>query len=546
MIAFLVKVDNTPYESWQYTVSPNAVVAIITTVTKAALLGPISACLSQLKWNLLHNPSPLYSMQVIDQASRGPIGSLEVLLRGIFGFKTGKLTLIGAFLTVLALAVDPFAQQIMKFPSRTVSAQNGTAEVQSAIEFYSPQSLFGGELYPRLPPSILTSILSGISQTNRPLEPKCSSGFCKYPEFVTMATCSRCEDVTEQMSQACQAREDSDEEGPFKKTPIDCTYTSPDNFSLAVSLEQSARSSSGTEDSFTASFDYWTSRLRPKQPTLGIQKPIISFIAANYSTTMSWNRENALEPPYKPFMTECAMYYCEKKYAASFYKAGNQADLPSHISNTQQLVSNDKTPDGWQYNDDFVYFRPPDGGSLLEDMLYRIDLYSFQSLAATMEKFFNVTVENYVRSLAEREGSGTDPKDIVSTIFRTGNLTQILHSITTSLTDAIRADSRSEGAKGEALRVETYIDVRWPWIILPAIVIIGSIALLLGTVIASEQQRAVLWKASVLPLLSSQLVTTPGNELSSLRNVDQMQDLAMHTQVKLIQEKGPLKIIEER
>ena len=81
-------------------------------------------------------------MQAIDQASRGPLGSLEVLFRGMFGFKTGKLTLVGAFLTILALAADPFAQQILKFPSRTVPAQNGTAEVQTAIEYYSP-----GEMY---------------------------------------------------------------------------------------------------------------------------------------------------------------------------------------------------------------------------------------------------------------------------------------------------------------------------------------------------------------------------------------------------------------
>ena len=117
------------------------------------------------------------------------------------------------------------------------------------------------------------------------------------------------------------------------------------------------------------------------------------------------------------------MYCCEKKYAHSFYKARNQGDPPSHISNKQQLVPKEKTPDGWHYNSDFVYFGPPDGKDLFEDMLYRVDQNSFQSLVSTMKKFFNATVENFMGNIAEGQDSGTDPKDIVSTIFSTGNLT---------------------------------------------------------------------------------------------------------------------------
>jgi hypothetical protein len=37
------------------------------------------------------------------------------------------LASIGALITVLALAVDPFAQQVLVFPQRPVSMGNGTA-----------------------------------------------------------------------------------------------------------------------------------------------------------------------------------------------------------------------------------------------------------------------------------------------------------------------------------------------------------------------------------------------------------------------------------
>lgn len=69
---FLVKVNGSPCANWRYTASPNTVVSIIVTVTKAALLVPVSCCLGQLKWNLFQDSARLYDIQAIDQASRGP------------------------------------------------------------------------------------------------------------------------------------------------------------------------------------------------------------------------------------------------------------------------------------------------------------------------------------------------------------------------------------------------------------------------------------------------------------------------------------------
>jgi hypothetical protein len=108
LVASLVKI-NTPYATWQYTASPNTIVSIIITITKSAVLVSVSACLGQLKWNLSQNSAPLHHTQVIDDASRGPRGSLKFLLRGIFRSKTGSLTCVEAVLMILALVVDPFA-----------------------------------------------------------------------------------------------------------------------------------------------------------------------------------------------------------------------------------------------------------------------------------------------------------------------------------------------------------------------------------------------------------------------------------------------------
>lgn len=80
LMGFLGYVGGMSYAKWQYSVSPNAVVSIITTFMKASILVPLSACLGQLKWrqDAGEKPTPLYSFHVLDQANRGPWGAMEV------------------------------------------------------------------------------------------------------------------------------------------------------------------------------------------------------------------------------------------------------------------------------------------------------------------------------------------------------------------------------------------------------------------------------------------------------------------------------------
>ncbi|ODM23390.1 hypothetical protein SI65_00979 [Aspergillus cristatus] len=51
LIGFLAYVNDTSYANWQYSVSPNAVISIIVAAAKAAMLGLLTSCISQLKWN---------------------------------------------------------------------------------------------------------------------------------------------------------------------------------------------------------------------------------------------------------------------------------------------------------------------------------------------------------------------------------------------------------------------------------------------------------------------------------------------------------------
>ncbi|KAJ5520474.1 hypothetical protein N7463_000927 [Penicillium fimorum] len=550
LVAFLVTINNTPYATWKYTVSPNTIVSIIVTITKAAVLVAVSSCLGQLKWNLFQNPAPLYHIQVIDQASRGPWGSLEVLLRGIFGSKTGSLTYIGAFLTVLALAVDPFAQQILTFPPRTVTALNATAFAQASHQWYGTGDSDGSLTFLELPPILVTALLSGLLQTHTPLKPRCNASSCKFPEFITLGMCSKCKDTTSQTNQKCQVPEYAafwDKVHPaFRETPTNCSYQTASNFSFDFDGFQSTSywdSNSGLDgfqstnnDNVMFNMQHWSSRPRENNTIFDIQTPIVSLIEIDYTNPVFYTLSNATAPPTKPLVTECAVYFCERRYSASLYPPGTQNSRPMQVVDTQQLIATDVPKESRTKSSTIpVYFAPPDGSATLsKNPSYSMDHHTFNSFKPAMIRIFNNTTDL----------TQSDVLDL-TTFLRKGSLSQLLDSMSTSVTDVLRANRLGKPILGKAFRIETFIHIRWPWIILPVIVTLGSIALLLGTAIESKRRKAVLWKCMALPLLSSHLYTTPENETASVRSVDRMTDKWKKMRAVMVQEEGPLTFREK-
>jgi len=109
-------------------------ISVFATISKSALLVPVTACVSHLKWRHFESKAHmLKEMEVFDRSSRGPLGALELLM---YINLRAPVASIGAGIILLALAIDPFTQQILEFPVRTVPASvgNGSAAVQAAFQ----------------------------------------------------------------------------------------------------------------------------------------------------------------------------------------------------------------------------------------------------------------------------------------------------------------------------------------------------------------------------------------------------------------------------
>lgn len=87
----------------------------------------------------MKNPHPLADFQVYDNASRGPWGSINLLwaTRGKKNMATW-----GAFVTILALGMEPFVQAIIVYPQRQIGLEGkavfGTAQTyDSGADYFA-------------------------------------------------------------------------------------------------------------------------------------------------------------------------------------------------------------------------------------------------------------------------------------------------------------------------------------------------------------------------------------------------------------------------
>lgn len=123
----LLYISDKAVSSWPLPIEPNALIGIFSTLAKAALMTAVPACVSQLKWiHFAEVSKSLNDLQTFDEASRGPLGSL-LLIFALISRKgkssASRLVSLGCIITVMALAVEPFTQQIISYRQRMVVAE---------------------------------------------------------------------------------------------------------------------------------------------------------------------------------------------------------------------------------------------------------------------------------------------------------------------------------------------------------------------------------------------------------------------------------------
>lgn len=182
---------------WPYRLSINTVIAIFASVLKASAILVLSEGLSQLKWLWVKERRPLMHFVNFDSASRGPLGSLQ-LLRTVK--RENLIATTGAILIVISLAIDPFVQQLVRYHDCLQARDDLNATIPQAYLFSdSGPSADTGPLMMATP--LYRYFVRGLLTPNATkINFVCPTGNCTFDgPYHTLGYTAICEDITDQL-----------------------------------------------------------------------------------------------------------------------------------------------------------------------------------------------------------------------------------------------------------------------------------------------------------------------------------------------------------
>ena len=525
-----------------YGVNLNAIVSVLASASKSSLLCAVAATLGQLKWCWFKEDQRLQDLQAFDDASRGPGGSSTFLF-----LTKPSLASIGALVTVLALAFDPFVQQVIQYPTRTYEDSGSSAIAGKASIFdVNAETDFNEFLA-----SVNAGIWSDANQFDRTLP--CPSGNCRWPVFRSLEWCSKCVDATPYATLigAC---------GSEEADGICRVSFGHGNKEILYNTNQSIWSMTGDAIwtvNFTNEPDYlWRNpaTATPDYQFLGIRTPYLTFGYASLA-----NGTNVIEGSAMASRIilsraeECVLTPCTRDYEIEVVNGAPNVSVTSTNYGLFRYVN-------FHGNIERTCWQPDENEVIYSSRCDPNDPYWCISSNAQEYAFCpspiykDVLVKALTGKDYERFSNFTGnlqlnrhklPSDVLN-VVRAKGLDHVVGNLAASLT-SLAVKHGNETVKGAVERSETYVLVRWAWLALPISLEAMGVTLLLGTVLYTYRRKAPLWKESLLPLLYHGLEELIVREPTSVSNLYGMEQSAMMTVVRLAPSKVDGRtVLEER
>ncbi|KAK8236449.1 hypothetical protein IWZ00DRAFT_557810 [Phyllosticta capitalensis] len=203
LVAVLAIFNGHQQPNWPHPVSINTIIAVFTVAFKALLLKPVVEGLSQCKWLWFSRPKELSDLELFDQATRGPWGSTCLLFDSFIKSRRSYLTIFGALLTIVALAIDPLSQGIVRYFSCAKPSSDTVAQIPRTNNYTAVGGWWGTGSYELDAPmtvALYTGLLDPPNSSTVPIT--CPTGNCTFPaavggaSFSSISMCSSCRDIT--------------------------------------------------------------------------------------------------------------------------------------------------------------------------------------------------------------------------------------------------------------------------------------------------------------------------------------------------------------
>ncbi|KAF2143983.1 uncharacterized protein K452DRAFT_306628 [Aplosporella prunicola CBS 121167] len=543
VIGILIQTNGMALNNWAYSIQPNTLVSIFMTITKAALLVPISQSISQIKWiHFYGKPQRILDLQSFDDASRGPWGSLQFLI----GMKTRNLfASCGAFMTLAAMTLDPLAQQIVAYPSRQVPLVHGDAYV-NATQKLDFQGIAG------IQNSLDTETQGAVFQRtalNSSNLFRCTTSQCHWAEpFSTLGICSTCRDVLSEKQAYCSTVSDS-----YDLTKYACNYTISELSLPVFTIDNGTERYAWTKMLTAVESDEILrgnkSIIRPKRCLTLPEKDsrcLTSFIHyysefGNFDEVVLRRQDYTYSPLANYNIKECDIYWCAREYEDARVSNGSFSAV-LNTSHTLEEITNLNSTKEWEsfdshdalYLDEIMYLRLPE--DLKRNETFVIDIRQHNALAQLLSSIMRVN------QTANYSSSGVEQSDYFGIMIVNDNITRFIEEIAESLSNRIRYADSSYRVHGTAFRDETYISVRWKWAALPPALLLLTAFYLACAVLQNAKRGTALWKSSSLALLFHELEGWQKNELA-VKDMEDLQHAVADIRAQVGDESGGLKFV---
>lgn len=520
--------------NWPLGLTLNAYISNLSKIASAALLLPVSEALGQLKWSWFQggDSKKMWDFEIFDNASRGPWGSLLLLVRT----RGRSLAALGAAVTIFALALDPFFQQLVEYPNKwEIQKETGSLPIARGYMRSLPNTEYrnNNELLELDPDMLAVSnhyfysngtipvVLGTGIRAEVPLA--CPSSNCTWPEYETLGMCSKCTDASDLLEFKCLHKELDWAQLPDMDENDYAVYPNGTSCGWFLAAENPLLMTGYNVDRNTAhTGEILIYRTQPlydvnsRVPLAGINAKLnntrnpLSHVIIVSGKTVEDVQRNAT-----PIAHECLISWCAKQMTSTYSEGSFTENITKVVRNETQdqwpwIVSpifehGIKVALYYDYSED-VYLRGESGAQYFIDRqthLLTINLYD--DIFPSTYTLINSTNEDDARlHYKQYINQGIRTRNMPFNPFLYSNISAHLDNYANKMTNLMRSSlSRAEMISGTAYGKGTFVNVRWEWLTLPLVLLGLSLFFLVSTVVRSsiEKDNVGVYKTSAMATL---------------------------------------------
>ncbi|KAF2690455.1 hypothetical protein K458DRAFT_413232 [Lentithecium fluviatile CBS 122367] len=575
IVGVLIFYKNKRIPNWPLGLTLNAYISVLSKVASAALLLPVSEALGQLKWSWFQGgkSQKMWDFEIFDNASRGPWGSLLLLVRT----KGKSLAALGAAVTLFALALDPFFQQVVEYTEHwriqnthgSLPRATGYMPFQFGQEFQLDTGLESLELDPSMNGVTHrffydngTSPVTFGKGIRAEIPLSCPNSNCTWPEYETLGVCNECAEVTDLLEFKCMNATLDWIQNPHQDPETDyfifpngtsCGWwLKADNPLLMVGYNIDRDTETAGEvllERAVPLYDLLTREILPGYPTRlnNSRNPLAHVIVASGETLDNVKR-NAT-----PIAHECVLSWCVKTLLSTYSEGGYTEQVTNSIINdtvgsspwiTSEYFNEEGVSDGtyYEYVED-IYVKGDSGTTYtIGNQTHCLTLSLFDDIFPS-----SYTVANSTRDidamLRYKQYLFRVPvnRNMTYNAYLHNNISTHLDNLAFAMTNMVRsAPKNTEMIDGPAFDMETFVDVRWAWLALPLGLLGLTFIFLVATVIRSsiEQEHVGVWKTSAIATLLYGLPDEMQKKITSSKETGTPRAKAKEIRVKWLPKGG--------